>query len=436
MNLYENFISSELLKYGINDDIVIYEGRFCVYLDKKYKCMGKVFLKTISPTSINFDANVLFAEEIDDVDIGNMDLSYDEAILEVHGYKIASVSINSLSSKAVDGYLNNSYMMSKNAFVDYVEFGIINFNKFSGKLINKNDVLYAGRMEFEVDDFIVVIDKREDYRKELYEELKAKSGSVITHIGRVHRKDNKQFKTSNIIEFLDNISIAMSFASGRYVGFSTAIGYRDESIVYKMWGESRVSPFRFVPNWTDTISNYHNIEKYMSLMCKNLEDRYFGKAIRSVVNWYIESLRSVTLENNIISVHVALETLSYIVLVEQEKVLTDDGFDKNNSSKNLRLLLEYCKIPYGKSDLVFFDAWINDKFDDGIDLLTYYRNTIVHPSRKTKRARLELEDMWNIVNLGTKYIELSVLYIVGYKGEFSDRLKERSYGEVEVVPWS
>lgn len=436
MKLYENFISSELLKYDVNEDIVIYKGRFCVYLDKKYKCSGKVYLKTIPPVSINFHADILFVEDIDDVDIGNMELNYDNAVLEVHGYKITSVSINSLGKSSIDGYLNGSYMRSKNSFVDYVDFGIINSNKYSGKLIKSEDTLYAGRMEFEFNDFVVVLDKREDYRKELYEELKSKSGSIITHVGRIYKKDNTSFKTSNIIDILDDISIALSFACGRYVGFCTALGYKDNSVVYKLWGESRISPFKFVPNWTDTISNHHNIEKYLGLICKKLEDFYFGKAIRNVVNWYIESLSSITLENNIISVQVALETLSYIVLVEQEKTITDEEFDKNVTSKNLRLLLDSCKIPYGKEELVFFDAWINDKFDDGVDLLIYYRNTIVHPSRKTKRARLELEDMWNIITIGTRYIELVLLYIIGYRGEYSNRLKDRSYGEVDVVPWS
>ena len=30
----------------------------------------------------------------------------------------------------------------------------------------------------------------------------------------------------------------------------------------------------------------------------------------------------------------------------------------------------------------------------------------------------------------------NVKYIVNYKGEYSNRLKDRCYGEVEVVPWN
>ena len=33
----KNAISSEYLRYKIDEDISIYEGRFCIYLDRKYR---------------------------------------------------------------------------------------------------------------------------------------------------------------------------------------------------------------------------------------------------------------------------------------------------------------------------------------------------------------------------------------------------------------
>lgn len=434
--MFNSPISSELYRYDVCEDLIVHKGRFCVYLDKKYKCNGLVYLKMTPPVTINFEANILTATPIDDVDIGGMDLSLDNAILEVHGFKISSISIKNISEFSVSGYINENLIRSKNSIVDYVDFGIINMNKYTGKLIKSEAALYAGRMEFELGDYNVILDKREDFRKELYEELKDKSGMIITHMGRIFRKDGEGLKSSNVVSLLDDLSAALSFACGRYVGFCFAKGYRSDRQVYQIWCEPEISPFKFVPNWTDTISNHHNIEKYLGLMCKKLEDDYFGKAIRNVNNWYIESLNSITLENSVVSIQVALETLAYIALVEQGKIMSDEEFDKNVTSKNIRMLLDVCKIHYGKEELVFFDDWINDKFDDGVDLLIFYRNTIIHPSRKPKKARLEVEDTWNIISIGTRYVELVMLYVIGYRGEYSNRLEPRSYGEVEVVPWN
>ncbi|RDY28386.1 hypothetical protein CHL78_005655 [Romboutsia weinsteinii] len=432
MKVVDNTISSEYLTYNIDEDIIIYDGKFCIYLDKKYKCIGKMIYKMTPPMSIDFKAEIILSEEIDE----HLALDYDDAILEVYGYKPISISINHINDSSIEGYINDNHVKSKNTCVEYLDFHIINLDKLPGKLIKQEDKLFAGRLEFELNDFIITIDKRYDYRKELSEELRSISGTIITHIGRIQRKDKRPFKTNNINKYLDRISSSLSFMCGRYVDICLAKGYINDTNVYRLWRENVITPFKFVPTWCDTLSNYHNIEKYLSLMCKKLEDAYYGEAIKHVIDWYIESLGNATIENNIISIQIALETLSYVVLVEQHKILNDEEFDVNNSSKNIRMLLDICNIPYGKDELNIFDESIKSRFIDGVDITVYFRNKIVHPSRKGYRAILELEDMWNIIQIGTKYIELVILSIIGYKGEYSNRLKNRCYGEVEVVPWA
>ncbi|WP_254220584.1 hypothetical protein [Clostridioides difficile] len=113
-------ITSEYLSYGINEDISIYEGRFCIYLDKKYRCNGKIYYKMTPPISISFKADIGCVEEIDNED-DNLALDYDNAILEVHGYKIISITINTLSEFSVEGYINDDCIKSKNSYVEYVD---------------------------------------------------------------------------------------------------------------------------------------------------------------------------------------------------------------------------------------------------------------------------------------------------------------------------
>lgn len=425
-------IYSKYFNYDIDEDIIIYEGRFCIYLDKKYKCNGIIYYKMIPPMSINFEASIINTQD-EDLDLA---LDYDNAILEVYGYKPAYVTVNAISESNIDGYINDTTLKSKNTYVEYVDFNVINLDQLPGKLINYENKLFAGRIEFEVNDYKVILDKRYDYRKELNEELKVKSGCIITYVGRIFKKDNSLFKTNNIESILDKISTSLSFMCGRYIDICLANGYINEKNVYRLWRESIVTPFKFVPTWSDTIANYYNIEKYISLMCKKLDDSYYEPTIKHIIDWYIDSLNNITLENNIISVQIALETISYVVLVEIFEIIDDMEFDENSASKNIRMLLDVCKIPYGQKELYLFDDWIKSKFDDGVDLVIYFRNKIVHPSRKGHRANLSVDDMWNIIQIGTRYVELSLLYVIGYKGEYSNRLKYRSYGEVESVPWN
>lgn len=433
MKVVKEAISSPYLEYGIDEDIVIHEGNFCIYLDKLYKCKGRIYYRISPPVCINFEAKVLGHKNID-LEILKDD--YLEGIIEVHGYQPFQVNINNIQKNYVDGYVSSGIIKSKNRYVDYIDFHIVNFDKKQGTLIKYMDKLFAGRIEFEISGYEIIIDKRYDYKKELYEELRFKNGSIITHIGRIKRKDNKVFKSTYIFKLLDEISDTLSFLAGRYIGICMVIGYKDNQNTFRLWKESLTTPFKYVPTWSDTIANHHNIEKYMNLMCRKLHDSYYGPALKHVVDWYIESIDNISIENNVVSLQIALETLSYVVVVEKNKILTDVEFEKNAASDNIRILLDACSIYYGKEELNLFNEYIYNKFNDGVDIFTYFRNKVVHPTRKTKRANLTVEDMWNILQIGTRYVELVVLYIINYKGEYSNRLNDRCYGEVEVVPWN
>lgn len=119
MKSLKDAISLDYLDYDVNQDISIHEGRFCVYLyNKKYKCYGKVFYKMTTPMSINFEGKVLSRKDYD-VDIT---LDYDNAILEVYGYKPINVTVTLSSDLMLEGYINDGYIKSKNYFVDSIDF--------------------------------------------------------------------------------------------------------------------------------------------------------------------------------------------------------------------------------------------------------------------------------------------------------------------------
>mgnify|MGYP005764314307 CR=1 FL=1 len=423
-------ISSDSFCYKINEDIIIYEGRFYVYLDKKYRCVGKVYLKMGIPTSINFKGKIIHIKENE----LTKKLDYYDGIIEIHGYQLASVTIKKIDNFFIKGYINENYIKSKDTSVDYIYFNIINLDKLPGYLIEHKDKMFAGRIEFETTDYEIIIDKRYDYTKELKEILKSKNGFITTHIGRIKRKDNSSFKTKNIIDLLEKISYALSFLCARRIGISIVNGYTNDINTYRLCIKDIIMPYNFLPSWSDTISNHNNIEKYMNLIMKKLEDDYNNLALKRVIDWYIESISNLTIENNIISIQIALETLSYIILVQEEKKLSNDEFDNNTAINNIRMLLESCKLNNNK-ELMVFDDKIKERFNDGIELIIYLRNKIVHPARKDK-IYLSHEDVWNIIQIGTRYIELIILKFIGYKGEYSNRLKDRYFGQVERVPWS
>lgn len=416
----------------INEELVIYKGHFCIYSDIPIKCDGIIYYKINEPVSINFKAKIYKYEE---VEAELEDISLDNVTLEIPGYKLINAVIYKLRSGKISGYVDDIVIKSKDNLVDYLQFDIVNMDKIPGKLVKYKDLVYAGRVEFGLNDYTIIIDKNYNYNKETHRQLVSRTGSVVTHTGRIYRKDGQKFRTKNMEEVITNLSLSLSFCCGRYINIPNAMGYSEEKNVYRAWYKRVSSDYRFVFKWTTTISNYHNFEKYLSLSCKALEDRYFNSTLENILDWYIEALNGINLGNNIISIQTALEMLSYVVLVENSSCMSVKQYDARSASQNIRTLLKKCKIDYSTIHGDIFSEEINLYFSDGVDLITYYRNCVVHPSKQKRNISLQFDEMYNIILLGIKYIELVLLYIMRYRGEYTDRFKEVSFGDVELVPW-
>jgi hypothetical protein len=71
---------------------------------------------------------------------------------------------------------------------------------------------------------------------------------------------------------------------------------------------------------------------------------------------------------------------------------------------------------------------------DGPRLFTEIRNEIIHPTKnRLSRDHDELVDAWR---LSLWYIELVLLRVLRYEGQYASRLLERRWeGDIEPVPW-
>lgn len=426
-------ITSIFIDNKINEDLVIYRGRFCIYAGITIRCKGTVYYKIGDPVSINFSGVIYKYEEIKE------DLAYikfDEVSLEIPGYKIIEAEITQINSSNILGFVSDQLIKSKDSLVDYIQFDIVNLDKIPGKLVDYKNIKYAGRIEFRVNEYKIIIDKSFEYNKSLKDELIDTSGNIITHTGRIYRSDGKKFKTKKIDGLLLRISYALSFLSGRYISIPNSYGFCEDKERYRAWYKMKSSNFNFVFNWTSTISNYYNLEKFLYLFCKKTDDPYYYSSIVNILDYYIESISSSNMGNNIISIQTALEMISYVVLVETEMMYKDEEYDLHSSNSNIKTLMKKSGIDYSIPCVEAFSGELREIFLDGVDLITYYRNSVVHPSKSKRKFDFYFDEMWNIILLGISYIELSLLSLINYKGEYTDRFKNSHFGEVCQVPWN
>ena len=72
----------------------------------------------------------------------------------------------------------------------------------------------------------------------------------------------------------------------------------------------------------------------------------WGEPLKLALYWYIESnMNAGGLEGSIILAQAAFESLSWTLLVEDEQMLSVDGYKKLNADDAIRVLLAKCDIP-------------------------------------------------------------------------------------------
>ncbi|PYF02324.1 hypothetical protein [Ureibacillus chungkukjangi] len=433
----ESIVISNLEKLNTNESIVIYEGEYNLLLnDKRLLVNGLVSLKWLPNPNIEFTGIVN-----DGVKGLNEFMGVDNVEITLpNGFKGSALltSINMANYFEVSGVLNSKLDVSKDdSNVDKISFAIVNFRNNNGIYINGSNMKYSGRLIFEYGDYKVTIDKRENH-KQIYEDLKKQGGYCITHFAELKRKDNKDFDVVDVENIIESLIWLLSFSSGRQIGFCYFLGVKDDECIFEKYQTPIINNWRDISNWYPIREVYNNLGHIFVELVDKLQDELWGKVLKNIFTWYFDGLRSTYIENKIVSIQIALENIAWTYIVEDKEIMDGQIFDsKLRTSDKLRLLLYELDIPRELPKVEGLN-FSNNKFKDGVHLFTDMRNDIVHPKKKSKLESDNWKIKYRVWQLGVKYLELSILRVLGYKGKYYNFLKDEvNYKEIsEVVPWS
>jgi hypothetical protein len=304
-----------------------------------------------------------------------------------------------------------------------------------GSTISKEEVTESiQHVDLYFDKWVVEI-KSFFSTRENFKALKNEGGYRLTHIGCFEKKDGTSFSGEEADEFLMALRFFLSFAKGGRCEPVCAVGFdTDETKVRELWSYPGGS-WKIPSTWYDP----HDSSQLIALFPRFMElwsEKSWRKALQEVIYWYLnanESSRGI--DAGIILSQAALERLSYEFSVREKKLLTGKGFKDLWASDKFRLMFSSLNIPLMVSSETFdLYSMIRERgLLDAPHALTDIRNSLVHPEHK-HRGQYEnvYFDAWN---LGLWYLEMSILAICGYSGNYGNRLKERWVGEVEKVPW-
>ena len=267
------------------------------------------------------------------------------------------------------------------------------------------------------------------------EKLNRSGGYGITHIAQLTRADGQTFAADDAENMLQRVYLFLSFARGAWapvvlnVGFDTT-GNR----VYENWGVRIGTPWESCRGWFDR-SRGQALGAVYPGFCALLRDPTMGRAVNRTVYWYLRSNRGGDgsgIDSGIILSQAALELLVSAYLEAQNIKMPA----RSRAADQLREVLSRLGIPVAIPDALagLQEGQRQNCWQDGPEAITRIRNELMHPKRKLPiKLGAVVPNAWSLAQW---YIELLILRLSGYSGQYSNRLEARWVGEVEDVPWA
>lgn len=399
----------------------------------------------------------------DKTDLGrfNLDSFINEAEICVpNGNKLFNVCIEKadpLNGFAI-GWINEHVYIGSGDKLSFVLCHVANFYQCFGNehaLISQNSSRQSvNRHILEANGWKLTIDDTETLQKH-EKQLSSQGGYAITHVARLERSDSQKFSGTDARKFLEVCSDFLSFSRGFRIPIFLLVGFnQNEEEIWSHWGSNSCQPWQYIRSWLPTRKHNSLSPAFPGFVKLHSE---WGKSFKILLNEYLESNMNGRFdENSIVITQIALELISWEILVQEKGILTESEFKEKRASDNIRVLLSHYDIPLEippesfncsqsnsprnpnslVPELQSFACNLSPLWEDGPHALTAIRNSIVHPKKSSELSKASHDVLFQVRFLGIWYLEMSLLARMGYKECYSNRLIIGGHtGTYDKVPW-
>ena len=328
----------------------------------------------------------------------------------------------------------------KTVEINKVQFSIVNMREFDGVCVSRGKLKRFDRLEFQDSGYSVFLDKVDAFKSTI-ETLRKEGGYAITYNGIIQKNDQSQFSHSDAKNVLNRLRWYLCLLSGSFVGIVMINGVFERDIIWTDPGFTRVSLFDYRASWApkreySSISSlYQNFIRLWKLNESNL--------LITLISWYAQINKNDGYSHSkLVMCQASLELCYNWLLIETNTLLFGEDRYKISASNKIRLLLNQLKESATKTiggdeieNLLANEVTLHDV----PEVIVYIRNAIIHSNlqKRTKIADLNSILKFQTLEFGKKYLELSILYILDYKGKYVNRLSPQMWemAAVEDVPW-
>ncbi len=315
-----------------------------------------------------------------------------------------------------------------------VVFHIFNFSElYTLKRKEKCELRAEGNVSLKANGWRIEIHPCSDMATNV-QTLKEMGGYALTHIAHIERDKGCGFNGEDADKMLLALGYFLSFARGNWSVPVCPVGLDDTGKrVWEQWNGPRAA-WAYTESWFD-IHHAHALTDLFPGFMRLWNRPGWQDTLHEVLYWYLNANNSNHgIDPGIILAQSALERLAYEYAVRDRGLIESQGFKNLRASDKLRLLLASLDIPLTIPPNLTHLSALGRKFK-WIDLphgLTEFRNMLVHPEKKDQGDfKLAHFEAWRAF---LWLIDVAMLRLCGYEGEYSNRLTARWVGEVERVP--
>jgi len=427
---------SPVLMDDPNELIKIYSGDFTIKAqEKNYNLKGEILFKWFPYMSVKFKGS--FTE-----DLNPRLILLDEYEIEIEKKVIGKITITSihLNDKPTCAGEGKRFVWGENTIsVTEVIFSIPNMREFLGDPVKEVTTtglkMQKSRLILDDKPYRITLDKLPDY-KERKSKLEENGGYLINYAGKITKKKDA-IRLSELQNWHDRFHHFLYFLNGRRVAPMFYTGIFEDQYVWTDYSSYTVDTYKFVNCWSDIlfVNDLPQLWKSYNKLWKDDLDKDF---LITAIHWYVEANSDAGMvEGSIILIQTALELIYNWLIVENQKIIIGSDADGMSAANKIRLLIFQFKISSAIPP-AFKELAKIQNVQDGPEVFVKIRNALVH-GQETKRAELKKitsKAQYQALQLGIWYVELGLLYILGYKGKYNNRASGKQWRDTgELVPW-
>jgi hypothetical protein len=416
-----------------NEKIQIYEGEFVVKGEQtEIPCTGTFKYEWYPTSGTNFSAQAFNVSKEQLLALR----PNSEVIIVINGLIFGPAYITGITlseNPEFKGIMKHECVLGdKSILVNSIRFSVPNLKAFIGDAIrieNTSSVL-NGRIHLETSQYDIKIDLPLAHKDRL-NLLHSDGGYLIMYSGEISSKKGS-ISYQEAVEMLQCVSFYLSFINGYQVSAIFLVGLFEQEAIWRDYTNYITHQYLPIISWTDA----HSFTDFQSLWI-SFRELWLSESgndfLRKVIHWYIEANYSPTFaESKIMIAQAGLELVFNWLIIEQQQLLVNESITAANK---LRQLLHQMKIDFGiPPGLSHITA--NTDYKTGPETFVIIRNSIVHQQEERRKNidALPLMLRYQVLQLGIWYLELSILFVLDYRGLYCTRTSTRPHRE--TVPWA